>query len=197
MADGSQTRTTILLEAAKLFASEGYSAVSMRDVANKVGVTPANLYYHFADKETLVRETLAHVFSKATIALEVTFSESWQPIERIKVFVDRLTYLLFQDEVFARLVLRELLDGDARRIAHLTQTVFERPFSQLIEATSGERQLDARLMAASIIALVLGHYQIAVSLPYLQGVEREGVDPTVVSQHVTALVERMFGSVPV
>lgn len=43
MADGSQTRTTILLEAAKLFASEGYSAVSMRDVANKVGVTPANL----------------------------------------------------------------------------------------------------------------------------------------------------------
>ncbi|NKB84848.1 helix-turn-helix transcriptional regulator [Ochrobactrum grignonense] len=55
------TRTVIIETAAGLFADLGYSAVSMRDVASKVGVTPANLYHHFKGKDELIREALAHV----------------------------------------------------------------------------------------------------------------------------------------
>lgn len=192
MADGAQTHNTILVEAAKLFASEGYSAVSMRDVANKVGVTPANLYYHFTDKDTLVRETLVHALSERAGALDTIFSEARQPAERIGAFVTWLTHLLFEDEVFARLVFRELLDGDEGRIAYLATTIFERPFLQLIEATAGERRLDARLTAASIVALILGHVQIAVALPYLQGSEPGHVDPETVGRHIASLIERVL-----
>jgi AcrR family transcriptional regulator len=192
MADGAQTHNTILIEAAKLFASQGYSAVSMRDVANKVGVTPANLYYHFTDKDTLVRETLVHVLSERAEALNTIFSEARQPAERIRTFVTWLTHLLFEDKVFARLVFRELLDGDEGRIAYLATTIFEQPFLQLIDATAGERRLDARLTAASIVALILGHVQIAVALPYLQGSEPDQVDPGTVGRHIVSLIERVL-----
>jgi len=38
------TQGVILEVASRLFASRGYDAVSMRDVAMEVGGTPANLY---------------------------------------------------------------------------------------------------------------------------------------------------------
>lgn len=47
------TRTRIQTEAARLFVASGYHGVSMREVAQAVGVTKPALYHHFADKEAL------------------------------------------------------------------------------------------------------------------------------------------------
>lgn len=47
------TRTRIQTEAARLFVASGYHGVSMREVAEAVGVTKPALYHHFADKEAL------------------------------------------------------------------------------------------------------------------------------------------------
>ena len=41
-----------------LFSTQGYRATSMRDVAQKAGVSIGNLYHHFQDKEALFRELL-------------------------------------------------------------------------------------------------------------------------------------------
>ncbi len=47
------TRDRILREGARLFAARGYHGVSMREVAEAVGVTKPALYHHYADKEAL------------------------------------------------------------------------------------------------------------------------------------------------
>jgi AcrR family transcriptional regulator len=47
------TRTRIGQEAARLFVASGYHGVSMREVAEAVGVTKPALYHHYADKESL------------------------------------------------------------------------------------------------------------------------------------------------
>ncbi len=49
----SDTRQHILEEATRLFVAEGYVGLSMRQLAEQVGVSKAGLYYHFKDKETL------------------------------------------------------------------------------------------------------------------------------------------------
>lgn len=49
----SATRDLILTEATRLFVAEGYVGLSMRQLAEHVGVSKASLYYHFRDKETL------------------------------------------------------------------------------------------------------------------------------------------------
>jgi len=46
-------RERILAEAALLFVQKGYQGVSMREIAEAVGVSKAGLYYHFKDKEAL------------------------------------------------------------------------------------------------------------------------------------------------
>ncbi len=47
------TREHILEEATRLFVAEGYVGLSMRRLAEQVGVSKAGLYYHFKDKESL------------------------------------------------------------------------------------------------------------------------------------------------
>ena len=58
---GSKTKEHILIESTVLFALKGYSAVSMRDIAEKVGITAAALYNHFMSKEDLWEAVLNHV----------------------------------------------------------------------------------------------------------------------------------------
>lgn len=47
------TRERIQIEAARLFVASGYHGVSMREVAEAVGVTKPALYHHYSDKESL------------------------------------------------------------------------------------------------------------------------------------------------
>lgn len=187
------TRDTILTVAARLFASQGYTAVSMSDVAADVGVTKANLYHHFKDKDQLIRETLAHVFSRKTSSLDDALRSSMSSNERLEACAAWLVNLFFDDETFSRLLLRELLDGDTARLEYLSKTVFERPFTLITnvitENTSGA---DPTLSAISVVGLILGHYQFSGALPHLPGGRMEHIDPGVVTRHVLAMLRGML-----
>lgn len=50
---GQLTRGRLVAEARRLFAQEGYAAVSTERILLAVGVTRGALYHHFADKEAL------------------------------------------------------------------------------------------------------------------------------------------------
>ncbi|MDP6376384.1 MAG: TetR/AcrR family transcriptional regulator [Pseudomonadales bacterium] len=52
-ADGEQTRNRILDAAEELFADEGYSAASLRAIAQRAGVNLAAAHYHFGSKTGL------------------------------------------------------------------------------------------------------------------------------------------------
>ncbi len=56
----SETKEHILLSATLLFATRGYSSVSMRDIAETIGIKPASLYNHFNSKEALYHDVLHH-----------------------------------------------------------------------------------------------------------------------------------------
>src|SRR5215470_5000436 len=78
-----ELRTRILDAARELFAEHGYDAVTMRGIADRIEYSPTAIYFHFKDKEALLRElcdtdfaTLARGFQKiAQIA---------DPIERLR-----------------------------------------------------------------------------------------------------------------
>src|ERR1700744_2845926 len=48
------TRARIQQGALELFAEQGYERTSLREVAERLGVTKAALYYHFKSKEDIV-----------------------------------------------------------------------------------------------------------------------------------------------
>ena len=53
-------RETLLQLAARSFATQGYTATTMRSIADQAGIEAASIYYHFASKEELVEVVVAH-----------------------------------------------------------------------------------------------------------------------------------------
>ena len=50
----SETKNSILVAAAKLFAIKGFSAVTTRDIARAVGLNIASIYYYYESKDALL-----------------------------------------------------------------------------------------------------------------------------------------------
>lgn len=55
---GRERRASILESATKLFAQEGYGDTSLRDIAERVGVSKSTLLHHYASKEGLLSAVL-------------------------------------------------------------------------------------------------------------------------------------------
>lgn len=79
-------RQLILDTAARLFSAEGFSGVSLRDIARECGMKAASLYYHFPSKEALVVEVLR-------IGVERVFDEVRRKVTALPSDVDAETLL--------------------------------------------------------------------------------------------------------
>ncbi len=58
------TRARIQQVALELFAEQGYERTSLREIAERLGVTKAALYYHFKSKEDIVRSFTEDHFAR-------------------------------------------------------------------------------------------------------------------------------------
>jgi AcrR family transcriptional regulator len=57
-AERQQLRTLIIDAARELFVARGVDAVTMREIAKRIGYSATSIYLHFADKEALLRTIL-------------------------------------------------------------------------------------------------------------------------------------------
>ena len=58
MTERVNRRDIIIETAERLFVEQGYSATSVRQIAEEVGCTEAALYYHFTDKRALLQSVI-------------------------------------------------------------------------------------------------------------------------------------------
>jgi AcrR family transcriptional regulator len=67
---GERLRTEILDAAVRLLSElGGEEALTIRGVARAVGIAPASIYQHFADKAALVRGVVAHDYARLSSAM--------------------------------------------------------------------------------------------------------------------------------
>jgi AcrR family transcriptional regulator len=81
------TRAAVLDRALKLADAEGLEAVTIRRLAQELGVTPMALYWHFKNKEQLLVGMLDTVFGQVTA--DVDPADRWQ--RRLRVMIEALT----------------------------------------------------------------------------------------------------------
>ena len=74
----------ILDAARELLASEGPEAVTMRRIADRIEYTPTALYFHFRDKEELLRRLCVEDFGKLAARFQV-LSRVPDPVERLRM----------------------------------------------------------------------------------------------------------------
>jgi AcrR family transcriptional regulator len=59
----TETRQRAIEVALELFAAQGYEKTSLREIADRLGITKAALYYHFASKEALLGAIIESVLA--------------------------------------------------------------------------------------------------------------------------------------
>jgi AcrR family transcriptional regulator len=69
-------RERILVAAESLFRERSYNVVTMRDIAQEVGIRQASLYYHFPTKEQLFITVTEQVFERHRNGLQQALAEA-------------------------------------------------------------------------------------------------------------------------
>ena len=100
----------ILDVATRLFAERGYEGASMNDVAERVGMRKASLFYHFATKDALYEAVLDRLVASLQEPLEAIYSSSGSFTERLDALTRTLVETLGTRPFAARLLLRETMD---------------------------------------------------------------------------------------
>lgn len=78
-----ELRGKILDSARELFIAQGYEAVTMRKIAERIQYTPTALYFHFKDKETLMHELCREDFQTFATHFQKALTVS-EPMARLR-----------------------------------------------------------------------------------------------------------------
>jgi AcrR family transcriptional regulator len=100
----------ILDVATHLFAEGGYDGTSMNDVAERVGMRKASLFYHFATKDALYEAVLDRLIASLGAALSAVYAGEGTFCARVERAADTTTEVLGTHPYAARLLLREAMD---------------------------------------------------------------------------------------
>jgi AcrR family transcriptional regulator len=79
-----ELREEILAAASELFVEQGYAAVSMRAIADRVGCAPGTLYLYFKDKDSILAAICIETFSKLDKHMEAIANDASDPLERLR-----------------------------------------------------------------------------------------------------------------
>ncbi|MDZ4802951.1 MAG: TetR/AcrR family transcriptional regulator [Bryobacteraceae bacterium] len=80
-----ELRKVILDAATDLFSQEGYEAVSMRKIAERIEYSPTTIYLYFKDKTDLLDNVCADTFGGLLQVLAAIESENLEPLEGLSL----------------------------------------------------------------------------------------------------------------
>jgi AcrR family transcriptional regulator len=165
---GEDTRRRVLDAAYRLFRRQGYTRVSMDEIATASAVTKRTLYYHFESKDTLLASVLEAQHALAVAAFK-TFGArlGGSPAAIIDAMFDQLAVWAdrprWTGSGFTRLVveLADLPGHPARAIARRHKALLEMQFADVLAAAGvPDAQARAReiwLLSEGAISLILVH----------------------------------------
>ncbi len=160
--DGKKTATDLRAAATALFAKHGFAAVSMRQIAQKVGVQAGALYLYTPNKQALLFDIMQQHLDGLLGAWETEkLPDSATPLAQLQRFVSfHIHYHLDRaDEVFiAYMELRNLLPENLATISE-TRRRYELVLEGILAAgqKTGDFQIsDCKLSSYAIIAMLTG-----------------------------------------
>jgi AcrR family transcriptional regulator len=170
--EGDKLRREILAAAEALLArTSDESAISIRAVADAVGITPPSIYLHFTDKEELLLEVCATNFDAVSKAVEDAAAGAPDPLEALRRA--SLAYARFgmeHPEAYRVLFMRKAPSPEREEI-ELGQLLSSSGYSWLIGAIQTcmdaglMRRTDPLMAAVGLWSLVHGITSLMIAKP--------------------------------
>jgi TetR/AcrR family transcriptional regulator, cholesterol catabolism regulator len=146
--------------AAGVFAQKGYTAASIQDIAQKVGVLKGSLYYYIDSKEDLLWWIIEDVHEHWSKILEGTDDLQGEPVERIHTFIRLQVEWYLRNIEMANVFFREwqYLSGErlslVRERRHLYESVIRDLLASARAAGDVSPDLDLRYATRFVLAAV-------------------------------------------
>ncbi|HWP65986.1 MAG TPA: TetR/AcrR family transcriptional regulator [Candidatus Limnocylindria bacterium] len=115
---GTRTRAEIVAAAEILFATRGYEATRVEDIATQVGIRRAAIFYHFGDKQELYTAVLDEIFGDWTAALPTGGSA----VERLEASLLGWIDYIARRPTVARLILREAASAQPGMVSQFVRS---------------------------------------------------------------------------
>jgi AcrR family transcriptional regulator len=153
------SRTAILDAAEVLFASKGYAATTVKQIAVKAVRNTALIHYYFETKEKLYKEVLRRVVTHLVEVTSIALISAPNPEQSIRSVVRAQLSVLRMHPHVHQLIVREMADWGAAHaedaIHTLAATIFRR-FCDFIAAGQREgrfrQDVDPRYVTISILS---------------------------------------------
>ena len=159
--DGARTEEAIRLAAVELIATRGFEAMTLRELAEKVGIQPGSIYRYFPSKGKLLVDLLVEHLHFLLEHWQREKPDTDDPVERLRAFVDFhiRSHTLRRREVFvANMELRSLSSADYRHIVALRGR-YEAILAGILQdgtAVGAFHLPDARVATFAILAMLTG-----------------------------------------
>lgn len=167
---GERLRDEILDATTELLLETGHArSVSIRSVAQRVGVTPPSLYLHFADKDALMDAVCARYFEKLDPEMRRLANEHTSPVEVLRA--QGLAYVRFAVETPA--LYRIATMGEWRSGSSVDTTLNTSAFTHILATVQRlmddgtYRPGDATTVALELWSALHGVAALLITKPHL------------------------------
>jgi AcrR family transcriptional regulator len=160
---GELTRSVILEAAHNLFITQGYTATSMRQIAQKAGIALGGIYNHFSGKEDIFKA----VFLKNHPYLEMIPAIESAPGDTVEEFVrnaaNQIMASIARRPDFLNLMFIELVEFKSAHIQEVFIETLPRGIGiieRLANAEGNIRPIPAKMLIRTFIGLFFSYYLV-------------------------------------
>jgi AcrR family transcriptional regulator len=164
MTQHTDSHDQILAHAQRLFMEQGFRGISMRQIAEQVGLTKAALYYHFRDKEDLFVAIVERYLNRTAELLDMASAEGQDCRSRLAAIVHAILSQPVEERAILRLASQELsnISPTARsQFLVLYHEKFIGRLTAVIEEgmANGElRPVDSRLATWTLLGMMYPYF---------------------------------------
>jgi AcrR family transcriptional regulator len=159
-----ETHENILKIARRLFTSQGYTATSIRQIAEEAGIGKATVYHHFTDKQAILEALLAQS-SRQSPDVFRNLQAGQDPHSVIRAATQASLNYLFENADLLQMVRREVPELRHKMMADYG--VFFKAFSMLISESLQRgrqagvfREMDPSLGTRVLLTMIQGTFAL-------------------------------------
>jgi len=155
------TKRFIIDTARRLFSEYSYLGVSMNDIAKKLNITKAALYYHFTGKAEIYKKVLDNVFNDLSLSIAQASNEATIDKKLYKLIKNYLDFG-FKEKNLIKALMLKLSPADnqitkcitqlRKRIINLIQPIIE----EALVSKKLTKKVDAELLTSLLTSMMDG-----------------------------------------
>lgn len=157
----NRTKERIVEAARSLFSEYTYLGVSMSDIAKKLNITKAALYYHFTGKEEIYKKVIDGTFKELKLCIIEASNEKTSDKKLYKLIKGYLDFGL-KEKNFIKSIMLKLSPGSSDIIKNIIKLreemidLFRSLIKEVLSDKKQSRKFDSNLIASLLTGMMDG-----------------------------------------